>query len=144
MIFRSLKTIRSFEREIYNIDLSLDDELELQRRLKYDIDIFKESINSEESVKRKNKVQTPWNAAIFLNGSQRVLNVFESEVFPKEKQAKGLRSILEGVASGRVTLVAKVSAGNQLKILTAKQIIERLPLAFAQVKAGNTSKKLAN
>ena len=29
MIFRSLKTIRSFEREIYNIDLSLDDELEL-------------------------------------------------------------------------------------------------------------------
>ena len=121
MIFRSLKAIRSFEREIYNIDLSLDDELELQRRLKYDIDIFKESINSEESVKRKNKVQTPWNAAIFLNGSQRVLNVFESEVFPKEKQAKGLRSILEGVASGRVTLVAKVSAGNQLKILTAKQ-----------------------
>ena len=32
----------------------------------------------------------------------------------------------------------------QLKILTPKQMCQRLPLALAQVKAGNTSEKLRN
>ena len=41
--FRKLKTIRSFGREVYNNDLSSDDALEQQIRLKDDIDIFKES-----------------------------------------------------------------------------------------------------
>ena len=30
----------------------------------------------------------------------------------------------------------------ELKILTTKQMLQRLPIALAQVKAGNTSKKL--
>ena len=32
----------------------------------------------------------------------------------------------------------------QLKILTAKQMLQRLPIALAQVKAGNTSENLIN
>ena len=32
----------------------------------------------------------------------------------------------------------------QLKILTSKQMIQRLPMALAQVKAGNTSENLLN
>ena len=40
--------------------------------------------------------------------------------------------------------VAKVSDHSNLKILTPKQMLRRLPLALAQVKAGNTSKKLLN
>ena len=32
----------------------------------------------------------------------------------------------------------------QLKILTPNQILQRLPIAFAQVKAGNTSENLLN
>ena len=31
-----------------------------------------------------------------------------------------------------------------LKILTPKQMLQRLPIALAQVKAGNTSEKLLN
>ena len=38
--FQKFKTIRSFEREIYGNDLSLDDVLELQIRLKDGTDIF--------------------------------------------------------------------------------------------------------
>ena len=34
--------------------------------------------------------------------------------------------------------------GKVLKILTPKQMLQRLPLSLAQVKAGNTSKKLLN
>ena len=49
-------------------------------------------------------------------GRELTLNAFKSGIFPiKEKQGKGL------------------------KILTPKQILQRLPIALAQVKAGNTS-----
>ena len=34
--------------------------------------------------------------------------------------------------------------GEGLKILTPKQILQRLPIALAQVKAGNTSENLLN
>ena len=34
--------------------------------------------------------------------------------------------------------------GRGLKILTSKQMLERLPIAFAQVKAGSTYKNLLN
>ena len=41
--FQKFKTIRSLTREIYNNDLSLNDALEQQIRLKDDIDILKNS-----------------------------------------------------------------------------------------------------
>ena len=41
--FQKFKTIRSLRREIYNNDLSLNDALEQQIRLKDDIDILKNS-----------------------------------------------------------------------------------------------------
>ena len=34
--------------------------------------------------------------------------------------------------------------GRDLKILTLKQMLQRLPIALAQVKAGNTSENLLN
>ena len=34
--------------------------------------------------------------------------------------------------------------GKRLKVLTPIQMLQRLPIAFAQVKAGNTSQKLLN
>ena len=34
--------------------------------------------------------------------------------------------------------------GKKLKILTPKQMVQRLPIALAQVKAGTTSQKLLN
>ena len=49
---------------------------------------------------------------------------------------KGLESFLD--------CVAKLSDLKQLKILTPKQMLQRLPIALAQVKAGNTSEKLLN
>ena len=41
-------------------------------------------------------------------------------------------------------LNAKQKYGEGLKILSPKQILQRLPIALAQVKAGNTSKNLLN
>ena len=39
---------------------------------------------------------------------------------------------------------AKVSDGLHLEILSPKQMFQRLPIAFAQVKAGNIFEKLLN
>ena len=39
---------------------------------------------------------------------------------------------------------AKATRGTGLKILTPKQILQRLSIALAQVKAGNTSESLLN
>ena len=46
--------------------------------------------------------------------------------------------------SGILSHTAKVSDHLILKILTPKQMLQRLPIALAQVKAGNTSEKLLN
>ena len=38
----------------------------------------------------------------------------------------------------------KAKYGEELKILTPKQLTQRLPVAVAQIKAGNTSEHLLN
>ena len=38
----------------------------------------------------------------------------------------------------------KTKYGDGLKILTSKQMLQRLPIALAQVKAGNASENLLN
>ena len=38
----------------------------------------------------------------------------------------------------------KTTKGTELKILTPKQMLQRLPIALAQVKAGNNSENLLN
>ena len=39
---------------------------------------------------------------------------------------------------------AKATEGTGIKILTLKQLLQRLPIALAQVKAGNNSESLLN
>ena len=54
-------------------------------------------------------------------GRKSILNAFRNGIFPmKEKQGKGL------------------------KLLTPKQMLQRLPIALAQVKAGNTFENFLN
>ena len=64
----------------------------------------------------------------FFEGREKILDDFESKIFlPKSKGA--------GILS---------SGHSKLKILTPKQMLQRLPIAFAQVKTGNNSKSLLN
>ena len=69
-----------------------------QIRLKDDVDIFRESAKPNESVKKEKKALTFKNAVILFNGRQKVLNDFESRIFSKGKQGKGLTSILDRIA----------------------------------------------
>ena len=89
-------------------------------------------------IQKKKKVKIALilkNAIILLNGRQKVHNVFES--LPKE------HSHTEKMWK-YLPRAAKVSECKQLKILTPKQMLQRLPTALAQVKAGNASENLLN
>ena len=63
-------------------------------------------------------------------------------VFNKQQKGNGLPSDLACIAHVAKVSDHKVSDNSNLKILTPKQMLQRLPIAFAQVKAGNTSANL--
>ena len=119
MIFKRLKKQHLLE-EIYSDIITLDDALEKQIKLIDEIDRFKKSTRLKVLEKKEQKVLTFNNAIRLFEGKQKVLNGFESKIFPVEKLAQGKR----------------------LKLLTLKQIIQRLPMALAEVKASNTSENL--
>ena len=59
---------------------------------------------------------------------EKILDGFESKIFLTKSKGAGILS----------------PDPSKLKILTHKQIIQRLPIALAQVKAGNNSESLLN
>ena len=63
---------------------------------------------------------------IFLKVEKEFLNAFDSKIFSIKVKGAGF------------------SDHSNLKILTPKQMLQRLPIALAQVKAGNTSENLLN
>ena len=80
---------------------------------------------------------------------------FNSKTKPKsqkdKKRKKDVFGSVKSLYKGRELLInafksrlfpLKSTAGEGLKILTPKQFLQRLPIALAQVKAGNISKKL--
>ena len=71
--------------------------------------------------KIKNKIKALNTAKNLYEGSELVTNDFKGGLFP-----------------------LKWTTGTGLKILTPKQMLQRLPIALAQVKGGNNSKKLLN
>ena len=68
------------------------------------------------------------NLYCFFEDRERVLDAFESKIFSTKSKGAG-------------TLNPDHS---KLKILTPKQMLQRLPIALAQVKAGNNSESLLN
>ena len=70
----------------------------------------------------KRKALTFENSLRLHRGRQKVLNGFESKIFPTKKQTKG----------------------KGLKILAPKQMHQRLPITLVQEKAGNKSENLLN
>ena len=64
----------------------------------------------------------------FFKGREKILDAFEIKIFSIKSKGSGNLAIDHP----------------RLKILTAKQMLQRLPIALAQVKAGNNSESLLN
>ena len=66
------------------------------------------------------------------------------EQLPEDEQNnKGLDKILE-IVKDILNFSKEQQSGQGLKILTLNQMLSRLPIALAQLKAGNNSEKLKN
>ena len=77
--------------------------------------------------KQEKKIVTK-NFRHFLNAREMVLNGFKSKIFLTKSTGTGILN----------------TDNSKLKILAPKQMLQRLPIALAQVKAGNNSENLLN
>ena len=64
----------------------------------------------------------------FFEAKEKVLKAFESKIFLINSQGSGILNTIH----------------SKLKILTPKQMLQRLSIALAQVQAGNNSQNLLN
>ena len=88
---------------------------------------IKETRPKNYDKKQEKKIVTK-NLRNFLNAREMVLNGFKSKIFLTKSTGTGIVNIDD----------------SKLKILTPRQIFQRLPTALAQVKAGNNSENLLN
>ena len=70
------------------------------------------------------------NLEKFYNSREEVINFF--------------RDYIEMLSDAKYDAKENGTNGTELKILTPKQMFQRLPIALAQVKAGNNSENLLN
>ena len=89
---------------------------------------FISSTKPQNINKKKEKEIVKENMLNFYMGREVVLNAFRSKIFSTKSKGSTLLNI----------------DNSKLKILTPKQMLQRLPTALAQVKAGNNSENLLN
>ena len=129
--FRGFKTIRAYGNDIRNSVTSLKAaNLEQANLMAYIKNFVK---NTKPQEKLKSDVLNSVRALV--KGRDLMYNAFRSGIFHRlEKSQEG-----EGANE-----MSRVNASERLKILTPNQILERLPIALSQVKAGNNSESLLN
>ena len=123
--FRNFITKRAFGNEIRNNVISLDTaNIEQANLLSYISDFMKTKPRDPE--KRQLRSDVLNSVTGLVQGREAVLTAFKSGIFKVSQEGKG------------------ANEGERIKILTPNQMLKRLPIALAQVKAGNTSESLLN
>ena len=121
--FRKFRTISVIINEIRNniINMSMAND-EKDQLPKY-IREFQRKTRPQNSESQKVKEDVLNSAMALLKGREMIFKTFESGIFLKSKELK---------------------KRTELKILTPKRILQRLPIALAQIKVGNNSERLLN
>ena len=73
-----------------------------------------------------------------------VINNLEKFYNSREEVINFFRDYIEMLSDANYDAKQNETEGKGLKILTPKQMLQRLPIALAQVKAGNNSESLLN
>ena len=132
--FRNFQTIRTFDNEIRNNVISLDTaNMEQANLLSYINDFMKTKPRDPE--KRKLRADVLNSVTGLVNGREMVLTAFKNGIFQVSKESQEGEGVNE---------MSRVNASERLKVLTPNQMLKRLPIALAQVKAGNNSESLLN
>ena len=128
--FQNFGTINIFGRDIYNGTVTLKEADKNQSDLLAKILKVRKQVKPKNPEKKQKKEDVLENLYNLFEGRERVLNAFASKIFP--------------IKIEDTCFSDKVSDHSNLKILTPKQMLQRSPIALAQVKAGNTSENLLN
>ena len=91
---------------------------------------FRKQVKPKNPEKKQQQEDVLKNLHNLFEARERVLSTFDTKILPIKFEGTGFSD--------------KVSDHSNLKILTPKQMVQRLPIALAQVKAGNTSENLLN
>ena len=89
---------------------------------------FRKNTKPRSQEKKQEKEIVLENLYNFFEGREKILDAFESKIFSTKSKVAGFLNLDR----------------SKLKILTPKQMLQRLPIALAQVKAGNNSESLLN
>ena len=122
---------KNFWQSIYNGEITLKEANDDQTNLLVEIMNFKKKTKPHENhnpEKKQEKKDILKNLYAVFEGSERVLHAFESKKFLIKSK---------GICVLNFDLT-------KLKILSPKQMLQRLPIALAQLKAGNNSENLLN
>ena len=126
--FKNFQTIKTFGRDIYEGKITLEKANEYQTDLLAEIIDFKKNTKARSQEKKREKEIVLQNLYNFFEGREKVLDAFESKIFSIKSKGAGILN----------------PNHSKLKVLTPKQMLQRLPIALAQVKAGNNSEILLN
>ena len=121
--FRNFKAIPAFGNEIRNNFIGLETaNIEQANLLSYIYDFTKKP-RPRNNKQRKLQAGVTDSMTSLFQGREMVINAFKSGIFQSSKESQ---------------------EGEGLKILKPNQMLKRLPIALAQVKAGNNSESLLN
>ena len=121
--FRSFKTIRTFGNKIRNNVISMTTANIEQANLLNHFEDFIKKTKPLDPMLKKLTEDVLARVLSLLKGREVVYNAFESRIFQKLEESQ---------------------EGEGLKILTPNQRLKILPIALAQIKAGNNSESLLN
>ena len=121
--FRGFKTIRAYGNDIRNNVIRLKVANLEQANLLAHVQNFVKNTKPQDSEQKKLKSDVLDSVLALVKGRELMYNAFRSGIFHR---------------------LEKSQEGEGLKILTPNQMLKRLPIALAQVKAGNNSESLLN
>ena len=119
--FRGFKTIRTYGNEIRNNVISLAAANIEQANLLAHIQDFMKNTKPQDPEQKKLKSDVLNSLRALVKGRELIYNAFRSGIFHKIEESQ---------------------KGEGLKIFNPNQMLKRLPIALAQVKAGNNSESL--
>ena len=122
--FENSQTKKTFGRDIYEGKITIKAADEYQKDLLVEIMSFRKNTKPMSQVKKREKEIDLKNVYNFFEGREKVVNTFESKIFLTKSKSAGILN----------------RNHSKLKILKHKQMLQRRPIALAQVKQAITQK----
>ena len=114
----------NISKNVHSGDKTLEDMEQEQNKFKKEINIIKQGNPKKRSEKQQETIN---NVENLYKSRQEVVNMFNNYA----------RNMSKSIHKAK-------HEGKGLKILTPNQMLKRLPIALAQIKAGNNSERLLN